>query len=283
MTRPTRRRSPHRRWNGGTQAIDYDTAMAHLARIMIYPIKSFDGAAVEMVRVLDSGALENDRRFAFVDRAGRFFNAKRTPKIQIPRARFDLAAQTVEMTVNAETNTFEFNAGVETLESWGSQYFAENLQLRENRTSGFPDDTEAPGPTIISTATLQEVARWFPELTIDEVRRRFRANLEIDGVEPFWEDHLYSEAGTLVEFQIGSIRFFGTNPCQRCVVPTRNSTTGERDAEFMSIFERNRRESLPNWASRSRFDHFYRLAVNTRLAGGGGGVLRIGDELRLVD
>jgi hypothetical protein len=39
---------------------------------------------------------------------------------------------------------------------------------------------------------------------------------------------------------------------------------------------------LPQWAERSRFNHFYRLAINTRLSvTEAGKTIRIGDELNL--
>jgi len=40
--------------------------------------------------------------------------------------------------------------------------------------NGFPDDTIANGPIIVSTASLQSVCEWFPGLTVDDVRLRFR-------------------------------------------------------------------------------------------------------------
>jgi uncharacterized protein YcbX len=138
------------------------------------------------------------------------------------------------------------------------------------------------GPTVISTATLADVTTWFPGLEVGETRRRFRANLEIEDVEPFWEDRLYGEEGEAVRFQIGDVQLEGTNPCQRCVVPTRSTDSGERYAEFATIFERQRYETLPWWATRSRFDHFYRLAVNTRPVTGQTGTIRVGDEVRIL-
>src|SRR5581483_2540325 len=99
-------------------------------------------------------------------------------------------------------------------------------KLVENLVNGFPDDLNAPGPTVISTATLRTVASWFPGLTVDDMRLRFRANLEIDGVEPFWEDRLYGEQGESVTIRIGRVTIEGVNPCQRCVVPTRDPSTG---------------------------------------------------------
>jgi uncharacterized protein YcbX len=154
--------------------------------------------------------------------------------------------------------------------------------LRENSTSGYPDDTESPGPTIISAATLAAVASWFPDLNVDEARRRFRANLEINSPDSFWEDRLAGETGAVVPFQIGDVRMLGVNPCQRCAVPSRSSETGEVSSGFAKKFAEYREAALPAWSPRSRFNHYYRLAINTRVpAAEAGKWLRTGDFLRL--
>ncbi len=41
--------------------------MPRLARIVIYPVKSLDGVALEQARQLPSGALEHDRQWAIFD------------------------------------------------------------------------------------------------------------------------------------------------------------------------------------------------------------------------
>lgn len=256
--------------------------MPRLARILIYPVKSFDAVAVEKARVLDSGALEHDRRFAVVDRTGKSVNGKRTPLIHQLRSAIDPVARRIRLSVRGDSREFDLDVDRVPLEKWLTEFFGQPVRVIENPAAGFPDDTEASGPTLISTATLEEVAGWFPELDVAETRRRFRANLEIDDVEPFWEERLYSDAGTEVRFRIGNVELVGTNPCQRCVVPTRSSETGERYADFTSIFEARRYETLPYWATRSRFDHFYRLAVNTRPVAGKGGVIRLGDEVEII-
>ena len=82
-----------------------------------------------------------------------------------------------------------------------SNYFAMPVSIKQNLTHGFPDDTASPGPTIISTATLEAIASWYPDLDIEDVRLRFRANIEIDGVPAFWEDRLFAEAGNTVDYE----------------------------------------------------------------------------------
>jgi uncharacterized protein YcbX len=245
--------------------------MAHLARIQIFPFKSLDAQSVEQALVLPSGALEHDRQFALVDALGEIVN----------RSRFDFQERTLTCTVDGHSRVFQVDAERAALEKWFSDFFSEAVTLVEDRDKGFPDDLEAPGPTILSTATLETIARdWFADLSVDEVRNRFRANLEVDGVEPFWEDRLYAQAGQTVRFTIGGVALLGTNPCQRCVVPTRDSRTAARYQNFHKIFCERREKMLPAWADRSRFNHFYRLAVNTRLAEAGGSI-RVGDRVEI--
>jgi uncharacterized protein YcbX len=257
--------------------------MARLARIVIYPFKSFDGLELAEARVLPSGALEHDRQFALVDAHGKWVNGKRTPRIHLLRSTIDAASRQIRLLADGTTHEFHIDADREGLEDWLSRFFGMAIRIDENAASGFPDDTVAPAPTVISTATLTAVAEWFGSLPLEDVRRRFRANLEIDGVEAFWEDRLYAEEGEVVRFQIGEVQLEGTNPCQRCVVPTRSPMSGERHDDFAAIFEKQRYETLPYWAPRSRFDHFYRLAVNTRPVAGSVGVIHIADEVTILD
>jgi uncharacterized protein len=252
--------------------------MPHLDRILIYPIKSLDPVSVKQSRVLRNGALEFDRQWAIVDASGKFINGKRTPIVHHLRAKFDDQFEHVTFAFENRSDRFHLSNDLDALETWLGDVFKQPVRLLENSFGGYPDDNEAPGPTVISTATLNTVASWFPPTTVDECRLRFRANLEIADAEPFWEDQLYGRMGSQVDFQVGSIAFAGTNPCQRCVVPTRNSQTGEVWPKFAAEFGKQREASLPGWAERSRFDHFYRLAVNTHLVGKGG-TIRAGDPI----
>lgn len=258
--------------------------MPYLNQILIFPIKSLDGVAVQQATVLPSGSLMGDRAFAIVDQQGTVVNGKRTAAIHKLRSRFDLAAQTVCLQVegNPEQACFELTGDRTALANWLSDYFGFPVQVIHNPDGGFPDDTVSPGPTVISTATLQAVADWFAGLSVEETRLRFRTNLELEDVEPFWEDRLFGEADSLVPFQIGAVQMAGVNPCQRCIVPVRDSLTGEAYPDFQKVFVTQRKATLPDGVARSRFNHFYRLAVNTRLSPSQAGkVLHIGDPVCL--
>ncbi len=258
--------------------------MPQLARIAIYPLKSFDPLPVNEAIVLSNGALLHDRQFALVDPSGRFINAKRTPAVHGLALEIDPVGRTLAARRRDEVEAVCWNLDRQRddLERWLSEYFSLDVLLVEEPDGGFPDDTEATGPTIVSTASLQAVTEWFPGLTLDNVRRRFRANLEVEGAEPFWEDRLFQADSTssLRSFRIGRVLFEGTNPCQRCVVPSHDPSTGEIWPEFARRFAELREQQLPSWAARERFNHFYRLTTNTRGAGSGG-IIRVDDTVEL--
>ncbi len=257
--------------------------MPQLARITIYPVKSLDGLTVVKARILASGAIEHDRRYAIVDADGRIMNGKRTPLVHAIRSTFDPATQ--ELTVwkegSPDSRRFRLDQDRASFIAFLSTIFGQDVSLVENQESGFPDDTEAPGPTVLGSGTVDAVAEWFG-LGHADVRARFRANLEIGGMEPFWEDRLFDAPGTVVRFQVGAVVLEGTNPCQRCVVPSRSQTTGDAIPGFQKQFAERRKASLPAWANVSRFDHFYRLAVNTRLAPNSAGIVQVGDSVEIL-
>jgi len=255
-----------------------------LSGIFIYPIKSLDGVSVDSARVLPSGALADDRRFAMFDGLDQYVNGKRNPRVHLLRSAYDPTTHTLKLAANADAQPAAFNVLSErgALEAWLTEFFGFSTSFRENVGVGFPDDTDSPGPTLISTATLREIAAWFG-LDLDQVRARFRTNLEIDGVPPFWEDQLYGPKGTTVRFTIGDVVFDGINPCQRCVVPARDPLTGLSVADFARRFVELRKKHLPDWAESSRFNHFYRLAINTRLvANSPAQMLRTGDGVNII-
>ncbi len=236
-----------------------------LVRIAIYPVKSLDPLEVREATVLPAGGLAGDRAYAIVDAEGKWVNGKRTPRVHLLRPPADFLDQILR--------------DRSAVEAWLSARLKLPVRLDHNPEAGFPDDTNAPGPTVITTASLREVGGWFG-FGLEEARRRFRANLEIDGVPAFWEDGLIG-----AWFRIGDLRLYAANACARCVVPSRDSCTGDLpEPAFQRTFAERRRAALPAWADPARFDHYYRLALNTRIAPDGAGrTLRLGDEVQVSE
>ena len=253
-----------------------------VAHLFIHPIKSLDRVAVTEARLLRGGSLTHDREFALFDRDGNFVNGKRQPRIHLIRAVYDLTNFTVTLRMRDQNDAQTFHLLDERtrLEAWFSNFLGFPVTMKRDTTTGFPDDPAAPGPTVISVATLAEVSSWFPELDPEQASRRFRANIEIANVPAFWEDRLFGGPGETVEFTIGQVQLHGINPCQRCVVPSRHPQTGDMIHGFQKTFSEKRKATLPAWVTTTRFNHFYRLSVNTRVSSlEAGKVIHDGDEL----
>jgi uncharacterized protein len=253
-----------------------------LSRIDLFPIKSLDGASVTTVRINNGGILEHDRVYAMIDGSGDYLNGKRTNRVHLIRTTFAEDYREATFWIQGETQKRNFVLNEpDAINRWLSDFFGFAVQLVSEFKGGFPDDRIASGPTIVSEASLQEVARWFPGLTVEGARRRFRSNLEVAGTEPFWEDRLYGAQDELLPFHIGSVSFLGHNPCQRCVVPSRDPESGRQFLPgFQKTFMALRKKRLPSWANSERFNHFYRFAVNTSIpASETGKTLRVGDTV----
>ena len=257
---------------------------AQLVRIAIFPLKSFDGVEVEEARVNGGAGLAHDREYRLADSEGALNGKRLGEKLIRIRSWFDLAFGEMTLADGSDRLTVRLPRDASELENWLEPRLGVRPALERNAATGFPDDTEASGPTIVSRATLGEVASWFAGVDEAEARRRFRANLEIDGVPAFWEDCLYGPPGEVRPFRIGDVAFDGVNPCARCAVPSRDSRSGAvPEPRFAKLFADRRSKALPAWAESSRFDHYYRLAVNTRLPmSENGKTLHIGDEVRLT-
>jgi len=122
---------------------------------------------------------------------------------------------------------------------------------------GFPDDLDAPGPTVISTATLAEVASWLAPLDVKQTETpvsRQPGNRRLSAVLGG------SEACTArrIARAISHRRLLAGR--QQSVPALRRAArdpgTGEGFPDFAVIFRKQREKTLPDWAERSRFDHF---------------------------
>ncbi len=254
-----------------------------LSRITIYPIKSFDGLDVTTAKVLASGALTSDRRYALKDNLGRFVNGKQHAAIQRIRARFSDDLKNLTLSYDGQTKTFAFDPENDALANWCGEILGFKCRLVEDVDYGFPDDLQSPGPTLISTASLLEVTNWFNGIDLDEARKRFRMNLEVDSTIPFWEDRLVAERLKPRRFRVGNMVWQGRGICQRCVVPTRRSDGSEATPGFVRHFSQHRQTTLPDWSPIERFDHFYRFGVNTVLdSDESGNILHVGDVVELL-
>jgi uncharacterized protein YcbX len=241
-----------------------------VASLTIYPVKSLDPLHVDSAELLPSGGLAGDRRFALVDEAGQFVNGKRERNVHTIRTRFESDAVRgllwfgSSRLPDGEAFAFDLSDDPVLFAERISSHFGYRVSVVENAKSGFPDDTDASGPTIVSRETLQALGDLL-DLPLDELRRRFRANVEIVGGGPFFEDRAFGPPGTVVPLRIGAAKLLGNNPCRRCAVPGRDSWSGETQPGFAKDLSMWREATLKEGVARERFDdNWYRLALNTR-------------------
>jgi len=274
----------------------FEPRTARLANIRLHPIKGLDPVGVPEARIGSNGGLHLDRVWVLFTVEGKWINGKNNPEIHHIRAEYDPQVSSVKLSVSGDPANghgqngtaspkpvkLAFPGDLERAAAWFSDYFGRTVIVR-HIPEGAPDDGLASGPTIVSTASLESLCDLFAGLDLNQARERFRTTLEIDGVPPFWEDRLFAEdENYVVRFKIGTVAFEGSNPCARCPVPPRNPRTGEDLIGFQRKFSEMRRQRLPPASPRKRFDHFYRLATNTRVASTEEGkVLRVGDVVTL--
>jgi len=258
--------------------------MIKLSKIFVYPIKALPGIQLKEATLTEGGALLNDRRWGLVDGQGRMVNGKNNRQIFLLNPVYDLTSETVRFIhKNDVEQVFELadTAGL-------SRYFSERLSrpvfLKEDKRQGFPDDLNASGPTLISQASLETVATWFPALSVDEIRARFRVNLEVSPTAAFWEDQVFRDKRSPKAIQIGNVTIKPSNPCARCTVPMKHPKSGELYDNFYEIFISMREQTKPSWLDAACFDHWYRLSVNTNIeADQFGQTLALGQPVSIFD
>lgn len=251
--------------------------MAHLKRLRVFPVKGLDGIDVEAVPVLEGGTLKYDREFALFDAEGNVLNGKRTEQVHDLATDFVPESRMLRVeTPDGNVRRFDLNTDRPQAARWFSNFFGTELTLRRDTSLGFVDRREM-GPSVISTATLEAVASWFDEMTVEGARRRLRANIEVAGVPAFWEDRFVGE--DTPDFEIDGVRVEGVMSCGRCVVPQRDPDTSEPIPAFRERFVEKRKATFPEWATDDAFDHYYSLMLITRIPETDcGKTIHVGDE-----
>jgi uncharacterized protein YcbX len=259
--------------------------MAAVERLRIYPVKGLDGIDLDTSDITPGGTLAEDREFALITGDGTRFNGKQSSRIHELSTDFDPESGTLRVDSPA-SDSAQFHLREkddrDRAASWFEGYFDHApLELHRDTEQGFVDRTSM-GPSVISTATLAEVASWFDELTVESARRRLRANVEISGVPAFWEDRFVGD-GTST-FEAGGVRIEGVTPCARCVVPSRDPDTGEPLPEFRTRFIKKRRETFPEWADDDAFDHHFTMMLIARIPEQfRDGTISVGDSVTVTD
>ena len=256
-----------------------------VARITIYPVKSLDGISLQKAQIGNGGSLVHDREYAIIDNNGKFVNGKSNPLVHLLRSKIDLENEIISFRHESETgwDHFDLQEDEAAINEFLSSFFKIPVALYKNTEGEFLDIPVQSGVTVLSTASLEAVATWFNNMDIEETRKRFRATIELTAVPAFWEDKLFLETGTAIEFTIGEATLRGISPRARCVVPTRHPETGEVIHGFQKSFAQQRTADLPQWSTLDDYNHAYYLSVDCYIPPSEFGKwISVGDGVKII-
>ncbi|MCB1304846.1 MAG: MOSC N-terminal beta barrel domain-containing protein [Leptospiraceae bacterium] len=176
--------------------------------------------------------------------------------------------------------TFHFKDDRASLERYLSIFFGESITLREDTAGGQMDLPLMRSATLVSSASLESLA---PDLGVtapDDLRQRFRFNLEVEGWTAFAEESLIGQSrGTRI--QVGDVEMVAVVPCKRCSVPSRDLETGRIDPNFVKSMVESRKLSLPPDSPIPEFGSLYYLTIGLFIpASETGKSIRCGDPIR---
>jgi uncharacterized protein YcbX len=195
-----------------------------VAEIWRYPVKSMTGERLDSCRI-DSTGLEADRRWALVDgtanRAGKLFTATEDKQLMTYRAR--LQGSRVEV-LTPEGETRQLDDGLVAAIATATR---RRLTLRDLAGANFDDS-----PVLI--VNMASLAAFALEAGMAVDRRRFRANLYVEGFEPEEEARWIGS-----RLRVGSAELEVVKRCERCVVITHDPDTTETSPALLRVLTKS--------------------------------------------
>ncbi|MFK7732586.1 MAG: MOSC domain-containing protein [Pseudomonadales bacterium] len=235
--------------------------MVTISELTIYPVKSCAGVSVDSV-ALDRFGPENDRRWLVVDEAGVQITQRELPvmaliqpSITASGLQFKYRDQQIDVSTphqGAPRAVQVWADRVQALDAGtvASEFFSSVLQCSA-RLMWMPDTTERKvDPHYAQHGETVSFADGFPLLLISQASlddlntrldqpvpmNRFRPNVVVQGCEAYAEDSWSTLISDQLEFQIAK-------PCSRCVMPSINQRTSEKDSHILRALASYRRGS----------------------------------------
>jgi len=259
---------------------------AHISKLRIYPIKSLGHVEVEEAEI-GIRSLKYDRQFAMVDENGRYVNGKRTGRVNQLQSKFDLSTGSIWLAEkgNEEAIQFELRAGNADLDKYLSEFFDIKLNLVQNDKGEFMDIPAASSVTVVSEASLKALQKDLDRHSLESMRLRFRTNVELAGVGPYWEEQLFQQPGIGMRFRMGKVEMIGVSPRARCNVPPQDPNSGEMDYHFVKNMIASRNTHLPEGSTLLQYGRTaYFLTVNVYLPETQvGKKLYLNDEIEILE
>lgn len=220
-----------------------------------YPLKSFQGASHHRLRLSERGVVD-DRRWMIVDGLGRFISQRQLPEMsrfhaslhggELLLSNLDASDQVIalpampvgdRLVVTIWGDECEAVDMGDVAAAWLQGQFGGVLRLcymPDGAVRQVDQNYAEPGdqvgfadgfPILICTeASIAALSHVYGQI-LDP--RRFRANIIIAGAEPFEEDQWR-------RLRINGVEIDLVKPCARCVIPTIDPDTGQRQR---AVFE----------------------------------------------
>ncbi len=257
---------------------------ATLTKLRIYPIKSLDPVELNSVKIGEH-CLLGDRKYAILNKEGEFINGKRTGRVNQLETKFDLELNQVSFNTrgNNDKRSFDLSHETEKAEAFLTEFFNLKVFLVKNESGRLMDIPDESAVTVVAYETLKVLSDKLKD-PLDTFRLRFRSNIEISNVPPYWEEQLVNYDNLDgIRFRIGEVEMRGMSLRARCNVPPRNPFTGETDKSFIKKMILSREDSIPPWSQLKRLNNLYHLTVNTFIPDSEfGKQLNLGDTVELI-
>ena len=233
-----------------------------VSELAIYPVKSLGAVALSRMQ-FDSFGPAGDRRYIVADRDGRFVTQREYPRMTLIQVAlrgqalefsapampsFSLAAPCIDNAERREIVVWRDRVQAcdmgDAIAAWLSSYLGTDVRLyfmpddsvravdphyaRVGDRVGFADGFPV---LLIGAASLEEFNRALPE-PIESLR--FRPNIVVAGALPYAED-------AWRRVRIGAIEFDVVKPCSRCVIPSIDPCTAQKQAVVAQTLARLRR------------------------------------------
>lgn len=235
----------------------------HVSQLFYFPVKSLKGSELASMSIDEFGP-QWDRRFILVEKTGRFVTQRQSPKMgQIST---HIINNTLVLKYGQDERSLDLN-DVNSIEQymdvkvWDDEVRARFIQgeintwlseilNRDVSLCYMGDDTyRQVDLEFAQDGDRASFSDGFPFLIISQASvdflseklgrhlavERFRANIVVSGCEAFAEDQWK-------KIKINGVEFDVVKPCSRCVIPTLDLKTSDKQPDVMQVMLKHRKQ-----------------------------------------